>query len=122
MLEIAYAGNVLIVTPILLVLWFHEDGSEIIFGGAFAVSGGLRILIASMWTAIVACSLAGLEWERTFVALLVFQIAYKVLFLGIYALPRALRGRWDEIPTLLCAVFLLGAVFFPLLILLEYGS
>ena len=92
-----------------------------VFGGAIPVSEGARVLITSMWTSIVLVSIAGLKWEKTFVALLVFQIVYKVVFLTAYALPRLISGRGEQIPKFLCVIFLLGAVTFPFFIWTEFN-
>lgn len=120
MLEIAYAANILVVAPMAYVMFFRENGVEIIFGPHITMSDGVRKLIASMWTAVVLLSLAGLEWERTFVALIVFEITYKIVFFATYVIPLALAGRQEEIPRFLTIVFGSSLIAFPILILLEY--
>ena len=121
MLEIAYAANILVVAPMAYVLWFRADGVELLFGPNARMSDGVRRLIASMWAGVVLLSLAGLEWERTFVALLVFEIAYKIVFFATHVIPLALAGRADEIPRFLSAVFGASLLAFPVLIALDYA-
>ena len=41
MLEFAFAGNVLFVTPVILLLWFHKDGAGIVFGPHIPISDAL---------------------------------------------------------------------------------
>lgn len=121
MLEFAYAGNILFVTPIVALLWFHKDGVRLVFGEHMHVGDGARVLIASLWTAIVLCSIAGVKWEHFWVPLLMFQVAYKIVFMLTYVLPRAVRGDWHGIPVLPTALFALGIVAFPLMIWAEYN-
>lgn len=120
MLEIAYAANILVVAPMAYVLWFRENGVATLFGPHITMADGMRRLTASMWTAVVLLSLAGLEWERTFVALLVFEITYKIVFFATYVIPLAVAGRQDEIPRFLSLVFGASLIGFPILIALEY--
>ncbi|MFN0263258.1 hypothetical protein ACKTEK_05195 [Tepidamorphus sp. 3E244] len=116
MLEFAYAGNILVVTPVLYLLWFREDGPARIYGKHIEISHGMNVLIASMWSAIVLLSIAGLRWEKELVGLLIFQCIYKVIFLGVYVAPRALAGDWDKVPKRLSVLFILGLIFFLLVI------
>ena len=119
MLEFAFAGNVLFVTPVILLLWFHKDGAGIVFGPHIPISDGLRILVASMWTSIVLVSIAGMKWEIELVGLLVFQIVYKAVFMIAYVAPRAIAGEWEKIPRLLTALFVLGLISFPPMIIFD---
>ena len=119
MLEFAFAGNVLFVTPVILLLWFHKDGAGIVFGRHIPISDGLRILVASMWTSIVLVSIAGMKWEIELVGLLVFQIVYKAVFMIAYVAPRAIAGEWEKIPRLLTAIFVLGLICFPPMIIFD---
>ncbi|MCB1477992.1 MAG: hypothetical protein KDJ62_03770 [Rhodobiaceae bacterium] len=119
MLEFAFAGNVLFVTPVILLLWFHKDGAGIVFGPHIPISDGLRILVASMWTSIVLVSIAGMKWEIELVGLLVFQIVYKAVFMIAYVAPRAIAGEWEKIPRLLTAIFVLGLICFPPMIIFD---
>ncbi|MEZ5878514.1 MAG: hypothetical protein R3D43_12640 [Tepidamorphaceae bacterium] len=119
MLEFAFAGNVLFVTPVILLLWFHKDGAGIVFGPHIPISDGLRILVASMWTSIVLVSIAGMKWEIELVGLLVFQIVYKAVFMIAYVAPRAIAGEWEKIPRLLTALFVLGLICLPPMIIFD---
>ena len=119
MLEFAFAGNVLFVTPVILLLRFHKDGAGIVFGPHIPISDGLRILVASMWTSIVLVSIAGMKWEIELVGLLVFQIVYKAVFMIAYVAPRAIAGEWEKIPRLLTAIFVLGLICFPPMIIFD---
>jgi hypothetical protein len=120
MLEIAYAANILGVGPMAYIMWFRADGVTMLFGPEAAMSGEVRRLIASMWTGVVLLSLAGLEWERTFVALLVFEITYKIVFFAFFVIPLAASGRRDEIPWFVTSIFGASLIAFPILIALEY--
>jgi hypothetical protein len=51
-----------------------------------------------LWSGVLLCSVAGLVYPKFFLPLLIFQVIYKAIFLASYVLPRALSGRWAQIP------------------------
>jgi hypothetical protein len=117
----AYAANVLILVPAVAAL-LGGGGIASVFEGRVAESEGLRLMVASLWTAILLLSLAGLLWPQAFAAVLVVQVIYKSLWLALFALPMALRGEWQAIPLGISVTFLAIAVVYPLLMLLAFRS
>ena len=101
--QFLFCANILILVPIALgALWKPALTDQ----GAFAESAGWRMLVGSLWTAILACSVVGAVSPGKFVWLLAFQVIYKSIWLLTYALPRALAGRWAELPTGITGSFL----------------
>lgn len=112
-LQAAYALNILILLPIavptLLGLWATDQRR-------FSESAGWRVLVGSLWTAILVLSFLGLLAPERYVPVLLLQLIYKTLWLLVYALPRALRGQWRQIPLGIACCFLAIVLVWPWLI------
>lgn len=88
LLRLAYAANVAILVPVLCGLLLAKNGPYIpAIGGAVVESAGLRLLVASLWGAILLMSLAGLAAPGLFWQVLVLQVLYKSAWLAGYVLP-----------------------------------
>lgn len=115
LLRIAYAANILILTPVCWSL-FQSGGVANVFDGKVADSAGLRLLVASLWFAILACSALGLLWPDRMVAIIGLQLIYKSLWLGTFALPLILAGRADAVPFGVAASFVVIIATYPFLL------
>ncbi|MBK7840874.1 MAG: hypothetical protein IPJ49_25000 [Candidatus Obscuribacter sp.] len=66
LLRIAYIANIIILTPVLFSM-FADGGQKSIraFQGTVTNSDGLRLLVASLWFAILIMSIIGLwlPWQ-----------------------------------------------------------
>jgi hypothetical protein len=112
LLKIAYAANILILVP---VCWsmFTTQGTATVFNGTVDESAGLRLLVGSLWTAILCASVAGLFAPQFFAPLLLVQIFYKSLWLLAFILPLILAGKpW---PFGIAACFAAIVVTYPFL-------
>jgi hypothetical protein len=117
MLRIPYALNILILTPVLLTLLGNSiSPTAVIFDGKVAESEGLRLLVGALWSAILLCSVLGLIWPDRFVAVLVLQVIYKGLYLGLFLLPLLLRGGSSAIPWGVTNSFIAIVVVWPFFI------
>ncbi len=123
LLQIAYAANLVILGPV-LVSMFRDGGTKQIraFQGRVENSDGLRLLVASLWTAIFLLSIAGLFQPRTFVLVLVFQVIYKLLYLLVYILPTARAHGLQSIPPGLSLSFMAIVILWPIFIVLATVS
>ncbi len=93
-LALPYCLNVVILLPVgLLTLLGGEAGNRWVFQGKFPESAGVRTLLGSLWTTILAGSCLGLAYPIVMAPLLLFQVTYKSLWLAVYATPRWLTGR-----------------------------
>jgi len=115
LLRIAYAANILILVP---VCWgmFFGGGVASVFEGKVDESAGLRLLVGSLWFAILACSIAGLAMPKLFAPLLVVQIIYKSLWLLFFVAPLVAAGRGGDVPWGISASFLMIVATYPLLL------
>jgi hypothetical protein len=115
LLKIAYAANIIILVPVISAM-FTARGVANVFDGRVDESLGLRLLVASLWTAILIGSIAGLWWPRFFAALLPIQIIYKSLWLGVFVVPLAQRSGWDAVPKGISITFLIIVVTYPFIL------
>lgn len=95
-LKIAYSANILILVPVCWSMLFGNPGAQV-FQGTVNESSGLRLLIASLWTAILLASVAGLAFPRFFAPVLLIQIVYKALWLLLFVAPLIRAGQpWPQ--------------------------
>ena len=94
--QVLFWANILILVPIGFGTLLKPSLTD---HGVFAESAGWRTLVGSLWVGILACSALGVVWPSSFVWLLLFQVIYKSVWLLVYAAPRVLSGRSQEIPT-----------------------
>jgi hypothetical protein len=122
-LRIPYALNILILAPVLVSLLGASNSPDVaVFEFKVVESPGLRVLVAALWSAILLCSAAGLVWPERFVAILVLQVVYKALYLGIFVAPLLLRGGVASVPIGLSLCFLAIVLVWPVFILAAWGS
>ena len=112
-LQFAYALNIFILIPVAIPTLFHLFSTD---QARFAESAGWRTIVGSFWLAILLTSVLGLFFPERMIPVLLIQLIYKSSWLLVYALPRAIRGRWQEIPWGIASSFLLLVAIWPFLI------
>lgn len=118
--KVAYALNVLILAPALVSMYYDAEATPIrAFQGTIQNSEGLRLLVASLWFAILLLSFAGFFWPKLFLPVLMLQVIYKSLFLLTYCLPRIKARKIKEVPIGLSVSFLFIVLTYPIVII--YG-
>lgn len=85
-LQIPYALNIAILTPVCLAI-FTGRGQGAVFQGAVSGSRGLELLVGSLWLSILLASVAGLFLPRIFAPLLTMQVLYKLIWLLTFVVP-----------------------------------
>jgi hypothetical protein len=85
-LYIAYGFNIFILLPVVYSMFFGA-GVENVFEGKVAESAGLRLLVGSLWFAILIASVAGLIWPTFFAPVVIIQLIYKSSWLLVFILP-----------------------------------
>jgi len=115
-LKAAYALNVLILAPVLVSMYSDVKAPIRAFQGTIENSEGLRLLVASLWSAILLLSLAGFFWPNLFLPVLILQVVYKSLFLLTYCIPKLRAGKVENVPIGLSISFLLIVLTYPILI------
>ena len=116
-LRLAYGFNILVLAPVLFGLYTHQ-GSGVIaaLGGGIQNVDGLRLLVASLWLAVLVMSIAGLFAPRLFVALLGFQVIYKSIYLATYVAPVVAHQGWNAAPQGPAIIFAIIIAIYPFII------
>ena len=108
--QVLFWANILILVPIGFGTLLKASLTD---HGVFAESAGWRTLVGSLWVGILACSALGVVWPSSFAWLLVFQVIYKSVWLLVYAAPRVLAGRRQEIPVGITLSFVVIVLVWP---------
>lgn len=116
-LVLAYIFNIIVLIPIgLMTMLGGEKGGQLACQGKFPESEGFRTILGSLWTAILIGSVLGLFFPITMSVLLLIQVIYKTLWLSVYAMPRMLNQRSNEVPWGIASVFFVIIVSYPWII------
>ncbi len=114
LLRLAYIANILILVPICWNMFFGS-GVASVFEGKVEESAGLRILVGSLWLAILVGSAIGLLAPRFFAPIILIQIFYKSLWLLAFILPLIVAGNSDQVPWGISATFIAIIFCYPFL-------
>ena len=113
-LLLPYIFNIIVLIPIgFLTLLGGEKGGRLACQSKFSESEGFRTILGSLWTAILIGSVLGLFFPITMSALLLIQVIYKTIWLLVYAMPRMLKQRGNEVPWVISLTFLVIIVSYP---------
>ncbi|MEI7460619.1 MAG: hypothetical protein WCK15_14495 [Pirellula sp.] len=113
-LLLPYIFNIIVLIPIgFLTLLGGEKGGRLACQSKFSESEGFRTILGSLWTAILIGSVLGLFFPITMSALLLIQVIYKTIWLLVYAMPRMLKQRGNEVPWGISLTFLVIIVSYP---------
>ena len=114
-LRLAYAANLFILVPVVPALAFG-GGVASVFDGKVDESAGLRLLVASLWGAILVASAIGLIWPRPFWPVLLVQIVYKSAWLIVFVWPLWRAGGADVVPLGVAGTFVAIVGTYPFLL------
>ncbi|MBX9689956.1 MAG: hypothetical protein K2X27_24815 [Candidatus Obscuribacterales bacterium] len=122
-LLIAYTANIIILVPVLVSMFIDRGTMQIrAFQNQVQNSDGLRLLVASLWSAILLLSLAGLVQPERYIAVLILQVIYKFIYLVVYIVPRARENGLQSVPLGLSLSFAAIVIIWPILISLSNRS
>ncbi len=114
MLRIPFVINILILVPVCWAMLRAPDGGVAsVFGGRVDPSEGFRLIVWSMWVAILCGSVLGLVWPERMLPLLGVQVIYKSLWLALFVWPLWKAGGWAAVPQGVAASFLFIVVSWP---------
>ena len=108
--QVLFWANIIILVPIGFGTLLRPSLTD---HGVFAESASWRTLVGSLWVGILACSVLGVVWPSNFAWLLVFQVIYKSVWLLVYAVPRVVAGRRQEIPSGIALSFVAIVLVWP---------
>lgn len=111
-LYFVYGFNILILVPVVWSMFFGP-GVDNVFEAKVPESAGLRIMVGSLWLAILAASFAGFMWPSFFAPLVLVQIVYKLTWLLVFVLP-LVRAK-EPFPVGISVVFAIIVVTYPVL-------
>lgn len=115
LLRLAYVANILILVPVVHAMLIGGETTRV-FEDRVADSAGLRIMVGSLWAAILLASIAGLGWPQFFAPVLLIQIVYKALWLVLFVAPAARRTGLTSIPFGISATFLVIVLTYPVIL------
>jgi hypothetical protein len=121
LLKIAYVANILILVPVVHAMLLGGTTARV-FEDRVADSAGLRIMVGSLWAAILLASIAGLGWPQFFAPVLLIQIVYKALWLVLFVAPVARRTGLTSIPFGISATFLAIVLTYPIIFWITMRS
>ncbi len=121
LLRIAYIVNIVILLPVALATMLSGGGAETIIEGKFSVDTPYRILVGCLWTAILVCSVFGLFSPKSMVGILLLQVIYKALFLGLVIFPLWHSQGMEAVPLGLSLSFLSIVLAWPFILWKTYS-
>lgn len=117
-LRIAYAANIIILAPVCYSM-FLGDAVGAVFEGKVPESDGLRLLVGSLWLAILISSMAGLLWPAFFAPIILVQIIYKLVWLATFTIPIGAANGVAAVPLGISTTFALIVFTYPILLWLS---
>ena len=115
-LLVPYIANILILVPVCYSLIASGDTANV-FQNRVENSDGLRLLVASLYLAILAASVAGLVYPSFFAPVLIVQVFYKSVWLMLFVVPNILRA--NPVPEGISTTFAIIVVTYPVFLLLA---
>ncbi|MEM6957686.1 MAG: hypothetical protein AAF411_00800 [Myxococcota bacterium] len=114
-LIVPFILNVLILVPVCAAMLFG-NGERTVFEGIAPPSEALRLMVGSLWTAILAASALGCIFPRFFAPVVLLQIVYKALWLLLFAWPQWRSGATVPTGITVCFFFIVATypIFFAL--------
>jgi hypothetical protein len=120
LLRLSYLVNIVILLPVALATAFSKFGAEIVIQGKFSVDTPYRILVGCLWTAILGCSILGLFSPQRMVGILILQVFYKALFLGLVVFPLWQSQGVEAVPFGLSLSFMAIVITWPFILWKTY--
>ncbi len=114
LLKLAYAANLFILIPVCFSM-FSATRMAQVFDGKVANSDGIRLLVASLWSAILVGSAIGLIWPEAMSLIIPIQIFYKTTWLVSFVGPRVLNDQRADVPLGITIVFVLIVMTYPVI-------
>lgn len=114
LLQVAYVLDILVSLPVALTtLTGYERLAPVLFREGLPESDNFRIILGSLWMAVLLTCVAGLVFPVAMSPVLILQIIYKALWLLLFAAPRWLSGRKKEVPKRIVTICVLTLLAFP---------
>jgi ABC-type spermidine/putrescine transport system permease subunit I len=114
LLQIAYVLDIMVSVPVAFTtLIGHERAARFLFKESLPASDSFRIILGSLWMAVLLCCIAGIFFPIAMSPILLLQVIYKGLWLMLFAVPRWIGGRGAEVPKRITGICLATIIAFP---------
>lgn len=114
LLQITYLLDILVSVPVALTTLLGNDRlARFLFKESLPESDNFRIILGSLWAAVLLCCVVGIAFPVAMSPVLIFQIIYKAHWLLFIAAPRWLSGRKKEVPKRIAAICVATILAFP---------
>jgi hypothetical protein len=105
-LLLPYIFNIVVLIPVGLTPFGEKVGRRLDSQGKLTVGAGIRSISGSSWAVIVIGSLIGLIHPVSMSPLLLIQVIYNALWLGVFVAPLLIRSRSNEVNWGIAGTFL----------------
>ena len=112
-LLLAYIFNILVLIPVGLLPFGGATRRRLVFQGKLAEGARIRTISGSAWTVILIGSVIGLFHPVSMSPVLLIQVIYNSLWLGVFVVPLLVRGRVGEVPWGIAGTFLFIVLSYP---------
>jgi len=112
-LLLPYIFNIVVLIPVGLTPFGGEAGRRLVFQGKLPEGAGIRTISGSFWTLIVIGSVIGLFHPVSMSPVLLIQVIYNLLWLGVFVVPLLVRGQANAVPWDIAGTFLFIVLTYP---------
>jgi hypothetical protein len=112
-LLLPYIFNIVVLIPVALTPFGEKVSKRLDSQGKLTVGAGIRSISGSSWTVIVIGSVIGLVHPVSMSPLLLIQVIYNALWLGVFVVPLLVRGRSSEVNWGIAGTFLFILLTYP---------
>jgi hypothetical protein len=113
-LLLPYLFNIAVLIPVALTMPVGgASGTRLVFQGKLPESAEMRTISASAWTVILIGSVIGLFHPVSMSPVLLIQVIYNSLWLGVFVVPLLIRGRSVEVDWAIAGTFLFIVLTYP---------
>lgn len=112
-LLLPYVFNIVVLIPVGLMPFGGKAGRRSDFKGKLSEGARLRSISGLFWAVILIGSVIGLMHPVPMSPLLLIQVIYNVLWLGVFVVPLLIRGRGNEVNRGITGTFLFIVLAYP---------
>jgi hypothetical protein len=106
LLQAAYLIDAVVTTPLVIALLTRNRvWTATLLGQSVPADPSFRIMVGAIWAALMTCATLGVLFPNAMAPVLLVQLIYKGLWLAVFAVPRWMRGRSDEVSWKIAALF-----------------
>jgi len=112
-LLLPYIFNIVVLIPVALTPFGGAAGGRVLFQGKLPEVAGIRTISGTAWTVTLIGSVIGLFHPVSMSPVLLIQVIYNSLWLGVFVVPLLFRGRGGEVHWGIAGTFLFTVLSYP---------